>query len=40
MVIGTVGPRWIAIDTDTRDVITTHSDGNEQIECVQFSPGE
>ena len=39
IIIGTSGPRWLVIDIETRDVISTHTDGSEQIEVVQFSPG-
>lgn len=38
IIIGTSGPRWLVIDIETRDVISTHTDGSEQIEVVQFSP--
>ena len=40
MVVGMVSARWVVLDVTTRDLITTHSDGNEQIECVTFSPGQ
>ncbi|GAB1609644.1 echinoderm microtubule-associated protein-like 2 isoform X3 [Argonauta hians] len=37
-VIGTQTARWLVLDLTTREIITTHSDGSEQIECVRFSP--
>lgn len=37
-VIGTQTGRWLVLDLTTREIITTHCDGNEQLECVQFSP--
>ena len=32
-------PHWFAIDMTSRDVIETHSDAAERIDCIQFSPG-
>lgn len=40
IVIGTVSARWLVIDATTREIISTRTDGNEQIECVKFSPGK
>lgn len=37
-VIGTQTGRWLVLDLTTREIITTHCDGNEQLECIQFSP--
>ncbi|XP_050404187.1 echinoderm microtubule-associated protein-like 2 isoform X5 [Patella vulgata] len=37
-VVGTHNARWLVIDLNTHDIITAHTDGNEQIECLQFSP--
>lgn len=31
--------RWLLLDTDTRDLVAIHTDGNEQISVVSFSPG-
>ena len=40
IVVGGVNtPRWFAVDMTSRDIIETHSDAMERIECVQFSPG-
>ena len=36
--VGTRTPRWLAIDLGTRDTLAVFSDGNEQIECLEFSP--
>lgn len=30
--------RWLLLDTDTRDLVAIHTDGNEQISVVSFSP--
>ncbi|CAI9730037.1 echinoderm microtubule-associated protein-like 2 isoform X10 [Octopus vulgaris] len=38
VVIGTQTGRWLVLDLTTREIITTHCDGSEQIECVRFSP--
>ncbi len=40
VVVGSVSARWIVIDTSTREIISTHTDGNEQLECMEFSPGK
>ena len=40
IVIGCCGGRWLVIDTITREMVCVHTDGNEQIECVQFSTGK
>ena len=37
--IGTETGRWHVIDLNTREIVTSHTDGNEQIETVQYSPG-
>lgn len=31
--------RWLLLDTDTHDLVAIHTDGNEQISVVSFSPG-
>ena len=38
--IGTQTARWVVLDLATREIVSVHTDGNEQIECVQFSPGK
>ena len=40
LVVGTQMARWLVIDLTTRETISSHTDGNEQIECVEFSPGK
>ena len=37
--IGTETGRWMVLDLSLHDIITSHVDGNEQIECIEFSPG-
>ncbi|XP_064623638.1 echinoderm microtubule-associated protein-like 2 isoform X5 [Lineus longissimus] len=36
--IGTQTGRWLVIDTTAREIIAVHTDGNEQIECLEYSP--
>ncbi|XP_070578135.1 77 kDa echinoderm microtubule-associated protein-like isoform X3 [Ptychodera flava] len=36
--IGTQTGRWLAIDASSRDLVTVHTDGNEQHDCVEYSP--
>lgn len=36
--IGTSVARWLVLDLATREVVSIHTDGNEQIECLQYSP--
>ena len=31
--------RWLVLDTDTRDLVSMHTDGNEVISNVKYSPG-
>lgn len=31
--------RWLVLDTDTRDLVSMHTDGNEIISVVKYSPG-
>lgn len=38
-VIGMETGRWAAIETLSHTIICEHTDGNEQIECCLFSPG-
>ena len=37
--IGTETGRWLVLDCETHEIVTSHTDGNEQIECVLYSPG-
>lgn len=32
--------RWLVLDTDTRDLVSVHTDGNEIISNVKYSPGK
>ncbi|KAI8788322.1 echinoderm microtubule-associated protein-like 2 isoform X1 [Biomphalaria glabrata] len=36
--VGTSVARWLVLDLATREIISVHTDGNEQIECIQYSP--
>ncbi|OWF36267.1 echinoderm microtubule-associated protein-like 2 isoform X2 [Mizuhopecten yessoensis] len=36
--IGTETGRWYVLDLPTHEIVTNHTDGNEQIECLLFSP--
>nr|KAG5712410.1 hypothetical protein BaRGS_023989 [Batillaria attramentaria] len=36
--IGTQAARWVVLDLATHEIVSVHTDGNEQIECVQYSP--
>ncbi|XP_018393791.1 PREDICTED: echinoderm microtubule-associated protein-like 2 isoform X5 [Cyphomyrmex costatus] len=38
IVVGCVSGKWLAIDSETRELYTHHSDGSEPIQVVQFSP--
>ncbi|XP_076832619.1 echinoderm microtubule-associated protein-like 2 isoform X2 [Brachyhypopomus gauderio] len=38
LAVGTMTGRWVVLDTDTRDLITMHTDGNEIISIVKYSP--
>ncbi|KAF5910455.1 hypothetical protein HPG69_018229 [Diceros bicornis minor] len=38
LAVGTVTGRWLLLDTETRDLVAIHTDGNEQISVVSFSP--
>lgn len=31
--------RWLVLDTETKDLVTVHTDGNEQLSVMRFSPG-
>ncbi|XP_064603891.1 echinoderm microtubule-associated protein-like 2 isoform X2 [Liolophura sinensis] len=37
-VVGSQSGKWKVIDLTSRDIVAAHSDGTEQIECVQYSP--
>ncbi|KAJ8308865.1 hypothetical protein KUTeg_013739 [Tegillarca granosa] len=30
--------RWLIIDLSTHEIVVSHTDGSEQIECLQYSP--
>lgn len=32
--------RWLVLDTDTHDLVSMHTDGNEIISNVKYSPGK
>lgn len=36
--VGTMTGRWLVLDTDTRDLVSMHTDGNEIISVVKYSP--
>ncbi|KAK3093743.1 hypothetical protein FSP39_019600 [Pinctada imbricata] len=36
--IGTETGRWFVIDLSIHEIVCSHTDGNEQIECIEFSP--
>lgn len=36
--VGTSVARWLVLDLATHEIISVHTDGNEQIECIQYSP--
>ncbi|XP_024937136.1 echinoderm microtubule-associated protein-like 2 isoform X5 [Cephus cinctus] len=38
MVVGCVSGKWLAIDSETRELYTHHSDGSEPLQVVRFSP--
>lgn len=38
VVIGLLGGRWMALELSTQQMLSSHIDGNEQIECLSFSP--
>jgi len=38
LIVGTVTGKWIAIDAETREVYSSHTDGNEPLQVVKFSP--
>ncbi|XP_051718038.1 echinoderm microtubule-associated protein-like 2 isoform X1 [Ctenopharyngodon idella] len=38
LAVGTMTGRWLVLDTDTRDLISMHTDGNEIISVIKYSP--
>ncbi|NXN41990.1 EMAL1 protein, partial [Rhinoptilus africanus] len=36
--VGTLTGRWFVFDTETKDLVTVHTDGNEQLSVMRFSP--
>ncbi|XP_026668685.1 echinoderm microtubule-associated protein-like 2 isoform X3 [Ceratina calcarata] len=38
MVVGCTSGKWLAIDSETRELYTHHTDGSEPIQVVRFSP--
>ncbi|XP_072545781.1 echinoderm microtubule-associated protein-like 1 isoform X3 [Salminus brasiliensis] len=36
--IGTQTGRWLVLDTETKDLVTVHTDGNEQLSVMRFAP--
>ncbi|XP_057199761.1 echinoderm microtubule-associated protein-like 1 isoform X4 [Triplophysa rosa] len=36
--IGTLKGRWLVLDSETKDLVTVHTDGNEQLSVMRFSP--
>ncbi|MGH0147181.1 UNVERIFIED_CONTAM: hypothetical protein FKN15_010285 [Acipenser sinensis] len=36
--LGTVTARWLVLDTETADLVSVHTDGNEIISNVKYSP--
>uniref|UniRef100_A0A7N8XFG5 EMAP like 1 n=1 Tax=Mastacembelus armatus TaxID=205130 RepID=A0A7N8XFG5_9TELE len=38
MVIATLHPMWLVLDTDSKDLVTVHTDGNEQLSVMHYGP--
>uniref|UniRef100_A0A673B354 EMAP like 2 n=1 Tax=Sphaeramia orbicularis TaxID=375764 RepID=A0A673B354_9TELE len=38
LAVGTMTGRWLVLDTDTRDLVSMHTDGNEIISNIKYSP--
>ncbi|KAM8853183.1 echinoderm microtubule-associated protein-like 2 isoform 1-T1 [Synchiropus picturatus] len=38
LAVGTMSARWLVLDTDTHDLVSMHTDGNEIISNVKYSP--
>ncbi|XP_072424628.1 echinoderm microtubule-associated protein-like 1 isoform X2 [Chiloscyllium punctatum] len=36
--IGTQTGRWLVLDTESKDLVTVHTDGNEQLSVMRYSP--
>ncbi|XP_026161308.1 echinoderm microtubule-associated protein-like 1 isoform X7 [Mastacembelus armatus] len=36
--IGTQTGRWLVLDTDSKDLVTVHTDGNEQLSVMHYGP--
>lgn len=36
--IGTQTGRWLVLDTETKDLVTVHTDGNEQLSVIRYAP--
>ncbi|KAJ8353596.1 hypothetical protein SKAU_G00211630 [Synaphobranchus kaupii] len=36
--IGTQTGRWIVLDAESKDLVTVHTDGNEQLSVIRFAP--
>ncbi|XP_062253173.1 echinoderm microtubule-associated protein-like 1 isoform X6 [Platichthys flesus] len=36
--VGTQTGRWLVLDTDSKDLVTMHTDGNEQLSVMCFGP--
>uniref|UniRef100_A0A673C2D3 EMAP like 1 n=1 Tax=Sphaeramia orbicularis TaxID=375764 RepID=A0A673C2D3_9TELE len=36
--IGTQTGRWMVLDTDSKDLVTVHTDGNEQLSTMRYGP--
>lgn len=32
--------RWFVLDAETRDLVSIHTDGNEQLSVMRYSTGE
>lgn len=36
--VGTQTGRWLVLDTDSKDLVTMHTDGNEQLSVMRYGP--
>uniref|UniRef100_A0AAQ4S1Y9 EMAP like 1 n=1 Tax=Gasterosteus aculeatus aculeatus TaxID=481459 RepID=A0AAQ4S1Y9_GASAC len=36
--IGTQNGRWLVLDSDSKDLVTVHTDGNEQLSAMRYGP--
>lgn len=32
--------RWLVLDTESKDLVTVHTDGNEQLSVMRYAPGQ